>query len=973
MDTDVSIPDNEVQLDKPAGAPAQAEIPDSEVQLDSDKYSTPGQQVLTGLEGFGRGLTLGTSDLLAKPLRSLGEYVGINPDIMAPKPEEMAARQTKNPLLSKASKATAMIGGAVAGAGAPGLVGGFAKGLVGEAATTAAGKIGAAALTGAIENGLFQGGDEISEAMLGKGDPETPVASALADMGYAGLVGGALGGVFGTAAVGLSKIGATKAAQAASKSIEDLGARMQVPSDAEAAVATDIAKKLPNLKSNVGEIADAADRLGLPLMNGMTSGDKAVQATEDLLLHGPPTIPAVQRQALYSKGYNGAVSAIDDVIPDVALSKNEVGQNIATGLLSKIKSEAEPFNDLYSEIKEVTPEIPLSDRSGPAIARNIRDIEGVKAAFKSPAATLARDIADEIEGGDITNVEQLRNYQTELRNRISPTSSASEKRIISIVSDKLDTWERKAINDHADSFVNDIQNRTDMSPADKNKIWGDKVDRIQNLQGQIDAADKQYAPFKQKISELSSWLGKERIGGAKDAMSFIQDRLEPEDLINKLSSKKYAGLGNFMQKNFPEEYELVRQYEKSQLRQAASTGKQFNATTLLKNYSALPKEYKSSIFTPAENQKLGDIKTYLNAMPPNFNPSGTSHMTAYRAFFESLKGAALGNVRDLAIRKFIGKDMSPEFIRNIGRPVSDAGAATAMKVMSSGDTEGLWPMLDYTSVAERGAKKINTGVGNLFKSAGQQAVDVYANERNRDKIKKHIESGQMEKDLQQEANRPTGTLNNLKGFAKGGEVNADPEPSPSPSPAAKNYLAQHAPAQNMMIQSSRTRINNYLNSLRPMQDMNKLPFDQDHHDPQKARGYDKAIDLANQPLSILNHVKDGSLTPEQMTHFTSMYPELYNHLSKTITEHVTKAQLAKEQPAYQTRQAMAMFLNAPLDASMTPQSIMAAQGVYASQRANMPQAAAPQQTKKGTSSLSKVAGSYKTPGQAAEGRQQTDH
>jgi len=141
----------------------------------------------------------------------------------------------------------------------------------------------------------------------------------------------------------------------------------------------------------------------------------------------------------------------------------------------------------------------------------------------------------------------------------------------------------------------------------------------------------------------------------------------------------------------------------------------------------------------------------------------------------------------------------------------------------------------------------------------------------------------------------------------------------------------------------------------------------DHH---KEREYDSAIHMANNPLTILNNIKKGDLTISQMQHFTAMYPELYNQLSKKMTEHVIKAQLKGDKPNYKLRQSLSMFLKAPLDSSFTPQAIQAAQSTFAQPQA--PQGQAPVQNKKGTSSLGKFSKDYKTSGQALEGRKQRD-
>ena len=140
-------------------------------------------------------------------------------------------------------------------------------------------------------------------------------------------------------------------------------------------------------------------------------------------------------------------------------------------------------------------------------------------------------------------------------------------------------------------------------------------------------------------------------------------------------------------------------------------------------------------------------------------------------------------------------------------------------------------------------------------------------------------------------------------------------------------------------------------------------------DPHKERAYKEALDIANKPLSVLQHVKDGTLTPENLKHFNSMYPELHDHLNKKITEKITQMQVDDERPTYKVRQGLSMFMGTPLDSTFTPANMQAAQSVFAPKPAAQQNLPAQGKNKKGTSTLSKAAENYQTSTQAAEARQ----
>ena len=82
------------------------------------------------------------------------------------------------------------------------------------------------------------------------------------------------------------------------------------------------------------------------------------------------------------------------------------------------------------------------------------------------------------------------------------------------------------------------------------------------------------------------------------------------------------------------------------------------------------------------------------------------------------------------------------------------------------------------------------------------------------------------------------------------------------------------------------------------------------------------------------------------------------------TKKISEAQLKNEKPSHKVMQSLSLFMGTPLDSTLSPQNIMAAQAVFAQQRASI--AAAPAQTK--MKGLEKASKSYMTQDQAAAER-----
>ena len=165
-------------------------------------------------------------------------------------------------------------------------------------------------------------------------------------------------------------------------------------------------------------------------------------------------------------------------------------------------------------------------------------------------------------------------------------------------------------------------------------------------------------------------------------------------------------------------------------------------------------------------------------------------------------------------------------------------------------------------------------------------------------------------------------------FAKGGEVQAQ----------GVDHFANAYPTENILLHQARARVSNYLNAVKPRPKADKLPFDSDMPTAKSKRDYNEAVKIAASPLSILNKVNDGTLTPDHVSHLQNMYPEVYSLLAEKITKRITQAQLDGERPPYKKRQSMSLFLGAHLDSTFTPQSIQTLQMQYAPKQMPQPPA-----------------------------------
>ena len=301
------------------------------------------------------------------------------------------------------------------------------------------------------------------------------------------------------------------------------------------------------------------------------------------------------------------------------------------------------------------------------------------------------------------------------------------------------------------------------------------------------------------------------------------------------------------------------------------------------------------------------------------------------------------------------KYLEPTLEKLIGKPISAASRKFILpvltKVLTTGETKGLGTALDYATKASKGAQTVNKSLDSLFRIGGQQAINAEVDDRQRNKIEQYIDDAGLQKEFN---NTLQADPMPQQGYAEGGNVISHQE---------QDHFAKTFPDQNMLLSTAKGRVYTYLNSLKPRQSVNKLPFDHDADQAPQKRAYDRALDIAANPMSIMNHIKKGNITPQHITHFNSMWPELHDHLSKEITQRIIKSQVGDTKPSFKVRQALSLFLGSPLEATFTPNSIQAAQTAFTPMQP--PQQAG--KPKKDTGKIgSKSNAMYQTPDENAE-------
>ncbi len=859
-----------------------------------EQYGSLGQQAITGLEGLSKGVIGST------PTAAIESGFGV-------KPEDIRGREEANPITAGITETAGFVGSALIGTGEAAML--AKAGKIGAEATGLARvggsfikQVGVDAAKGAFEGALYQADKELAKTFTE--DPAQVSDHAVANIGLATVMGGVFGGAIGAGLRGM-KMSPENISQG--KFVSEMDKPAMEAGDFKTSIEnSDLLKPaekksilagLKEQKADAKEIAAAANRLGAPVLEGMTSASKMVQKAEDSLINGDATYTGLKRQDLYKKVYDAGNAAVDSALGEGSkFSKAELGNQLKDSLSAQLREQNAPIAALYDELKAQHSVIPLADGATSGIAKELGDMREVR-------LSSLNKFLPEIDS--LKTVDDVKSLKSIISRSVAPTAPSTDKHVAGIIADRLSQIEEEGITSFAKrsaskEFEAALANLSPEAAIEAAAQADAKAAKITDLLALRKEANAQYKQLITKVQTLSERLGKGRIYGVQDALNFINERLTPEEVSTRLSSVKDSEFQKFFAKEFPREAAQMREYVKGDIREAASKTGEMSAKLVFNKINALEPEIQKNLFSKAELAKLKDAETVLRSIPKNFNPSGTSGMAAFRASFESPIKSAVANFRDYGIEKFI---------KAVASSPETQGAATLAKATVAGN------------------KAANKGVRDIFDKASVP-VGAIPDLAAREKLSKLVNTyaAQPERMLDTGDNNPV-------------------------------------PAYAQTFANTSMKAVTYLAALKPKTDP-AAPLDHKVQPSNMEKSlYNRALDIANKPLTVLQHIKQGTLTPNDIQALQAIYPNLYNTLQQKVMAAVVDAKESKTIIPYATRMQLSLFLGQPLDSTMTPQGIIGAQPKP--QAASAPQGAqgrAPSAAS--TKGLSKMATQAATPGQA---------
>jgi hypothetical protein len=501
-----------------------------------------------------------------------------------------------------------------------------------------------------------------------------------------------------------------------------------------------------------------------------------------------------------------------------------------------------------------------------------------------------------------------------------------------------DVW--VALKQFEDHF---ISNALD-NPAVQGALSQNELASLSRDWGRKKAADAAYSEFAKELKKLADIVGvPENVSKSVMGMMDYFETVSPDDFFKKLDIKKlnYNEIKT-LQEDFPYLAPIIRVGEKQRILQTVYKAKDMAQKNIaIRQLKDLQKDKAKAGFifsSPHEKEILEDLITLYNPAEIK-NWSNTSY--------------AEGIMRNMGV---LG--IKTDAAATLGAHTFLKGARETMKLgrglrgkpkryAEGGMVEGEMPTFPNTKQAFVSAVNRPPEMDEAHRIANAMV-------KGEKMISNSVKSVFDPKSTYKIAVPSPKMLNTLKQHLE--QANRSPEDM-------ANVGSTIDPRLNTAIGQSISTATNFLKSLEPKQPQ-AMPFDSSVKAPPSTHNdiYNHVMRVAEQPLYVLERIKQGTLIPEEVGAVKTIYPTLYQRLQNQITEHLVEAKHNGTVLPYRTKLGLSAFLGSPIDTTMTPEAIQSAQPMPPNQPPQGGQGGgAPKKT---TSALNKMATMAQTPGQA---------
>lgn len=766
-----------------------------------------------------------------------------------------SAASLLNPVVaaSRAGQAvTEAVGPRVAGA-----IGGLAEISPRVAQGVTKGIAGAAGM--ATEGALYGLGNAIDEHALG--DPEALGENLLENVGFSALIGGGLGAIFHGGAGLLTKPKPMVTGTGADY-LENIGRPVATFEDAVKAANFDnpqekktIIDGLRELKGHANKIEEAGSTLGVPAFPGQLSANDAVQKMWQILSDSASPIGQAEKQSILN-----SLKIIQDRIEGIVNvgtpeSKAQIGERLVESLFGKAQQAVDDYSAKFKELGLTESAIPLNERSVKQVIRNIGRIPEVKGKIMPE---YGQQLATRLE--TMKNMEDLVLQIKALGNdsrRYAQTGDMNGVRMAEYLKGKLERLYESTV-------------RRQFGKADQKFLLSTYKD-----------ARREFAQTAQRYGRLAAVMGKRRIGSPINFLRFIKDEtvFNADKLVDKLFQKENSKFLEFFQKEFPQEWNIVKNYQKGAMTEYKDNI--LNVNKLLKDYGNMEPEIKNAMFTASEQKILDAAKVYMEAFPAPINPSRTAPTLGWMAFLKDPIEATYTTARDAAIKAgFGGLDLSAK----------DAPKTVALSKLHT--------------FLKKTENTIKSGSSAIFDArvprAGAMIAPQLLDEKEYHKF--------MEK-VNRTVGDPMNTHSMLENSSRG--------------------IQPYAPNTTFAVQRKVITAAAFLQAKAPKPLSSKVLSPQYKPSKSELSKFNRYYETVKKPTGVLKKIKTGMVLPEDMETLKAVYPQLLEAMQGAVMEQLAQHLADGKDLPYRTKLGLSVFLEQPLVSSLEQQSIAMNQTTFA--------------------------------------------
>lgn len=827
---------------------------------------------------------------------------------------ELAALKTSEKVASSALKA------GLSGAKAAELAGAARAAKLAEFSVTA--RVGSRAVANAIEGAIYASGQEAVKTIFQ--DPNQSLGSAATNIGLYGLLGG---GATGAAFAGAGELwnasfgNQTKYTIAEiNKFIREHSAKSQLndplinpiqqgqiipETEIPISVEGGISARTPIVgervsafgrKANADEIEASLKRLNLKPVTGMLDADDRIANEADVLSE---TFSAVGTKLKNEKleFNNGLQKLVDDDLLADRLPPSEGSYEVG-------KFAKEDIENFYTKAKNQLSKRYNAEKPHLDAANLTEDLKGktiaqIKASqfYKRTNKKLQREVNEVLnQVGSLKNLTDLKELNTINNNNITKAYAAQDKNLALMLTDVKRSFKQ-------------MRNEGILNSA--REIAGKEGDEVaNNFINNLAKLDADYAAYKRSIEEFTEETGTKsgRYAGNLDILLDNFNKMSNESFAKKLINTRDRDQLLYLQQNFPQVFNMLRKYKIKEIynnakSSAQGSGNKLIISSVMDQIDELDPVMKEMFFAN-KGQLLQDLDIVYKALPPKFNTSNTGPATSYLKEFatklvtqptkvyESVLNDAGYFTKYLLMQK---NSLLNSLTKNAGNDkAAEVGIA---KLLTATDKDpnasGFKIMVDYIRQVLKGDSNTNKAIDGLIKGA---PVIIPQHLKPDDKAKE-----KLDKRVKEFGENPSAMLDTFQDF--------------------NHYMSDHG----MAIAAASASAVNYLNSIRPVE-RRESPLDDPTPPSQyEKQNYDVALSVAQQPLMILEDIKDGTLNSVKLGHLQNLYPDFYANMRFRIMNELVNVKVKGEKIPYKTRMGLSLFLGTPLDSTMKPEGIMALQ------------------------------------------------